>query len=351
MGRRTEMMRALLLTERGLEFAPQVPVPQPGPGEALIRVHMAGICATDLEMVLGYQAGFRGVLGHEFAGEVVETAGDVASGDGAQWLGRRVVGEINIGCGRCELCGRGLSKHCRARQTVGIAGRDGVFADYVTMPLANLHALPDDLPDERAVFVEPLAAALQILEQIPIGPSDRVAVIGDGRLGLLIAQVVAMTGCDLCVIGRHAGKLALLHGWGIPNTVISSAQTVAELGAGRAQRHPEGTRDVVIEATGSADGFALARQIVRPAGTVALKSTFAAPRGLPPPEFDLTSLVVDEVQVVGSRCGPFAPAIRLLQEQRVHVDALVHARYSLDNGLQAMERAAQRGVLKVLLTM
>ncbi len=335
-------MRALLLSEDGLTFSDSTSAPQPARGEALVRVRMAGICATDLEMTAGYSAGFRGVLGHEFVGEVVESgrglAGD-ATDDAAAWLGRRVVGEINIGCGRCELCRRGLAKHCRSRSTVGIAGHDGVFADYVALPLANLHAIPDGLPDERAVFVEPLAAALQILEQVAIGAAARVCVIGDGRLGLLIAQVLTMTGCELCVIGRHAAKLALLHGWGIGDTALSSEQTVAELGADRF--------DVVVEATGSAEGFGLAQQLVRPAGTIVLKSTFAGA----PPVFDVTSLVVDEVQVVGSRCGPFAPAIRLLHEERVHVDALIHARYALEEGVQAMHHAGKRGVLKVLLTM
>ncbi len=332
-------MRALLLGEQGLEFVRDAPAPLPQPGEALVRVRMAGICATDLEMVAGYKSGFRGVLGHEFVGEVVETGDDAAIGDRTSWIGRRVVGEINCGCGRCELCHRGLAKHCRSRRTLGIVGRDGVFADYVTIPLTNLHAVPDDMPDERAVFAEPTAAALQALVQVPITPAGRVCVIGDGRLGLLIAQAVALTGCELCVVGRHAEKLALLHGWGIGNTLMTGATSAAEIGIDR--------YDVAVEATGSAEGFGLARELVRPGGTIILKSTYAGT----PPQFDLTGLVVDEVCVVGSRCGPFAPAIRLLYEQRIHVDELIHARYSLDEALQAMTHAAQRGVLKVLLTM
>jgi len=331
-------MRALRLGERGLEFVRDAPVPSPQPGEALLRVRMAGICATDLEMVAGYKAGFSGVLGHEFVGEVVDVNGDASSGDGVSWIGRRSVGEINCGCGRCELCRRGLAKHCRNRQTLGIVGRDGVFADYVTVPLANLHAVPDDMPDECAVFAEPAAAALQALVQVPITPADRVCVIGDGRLGLLIAQAVALTGCELCVVGRHAGKLALLHGWGILNTALAGSETAAMVGIDR--------YDVVVEATGSAEGFRLAREAVRPGGTITLKSTYAGT----PPQFDLTGLVVDEVRVVGSRCGPFVPAIRLLHQRRIHVDELIHARYSLDDARQAMTHAAQRGVLKVLLT-
>ncbi len=333
-----ETMRALRLGERGLEFVRDAPVPSPQPGEALLRVRIAGICATDLEMVAGYKAGFSGVLGHEFVGEVVDANGDAPSGDGVSWIGRRAVGEINCGCGRCDLCRRGLAKHCQSRQTLGIVGRDGVFADYVTIPLANLHAVPDGLPDERAVFAEPAAAALQALVQVPITPADRVCVIGDGRLGLLIAQVVALTGCELCVIGRHEEKLALLNGWGIGNTLIAGATSAAEIGID--------AYDVAVEATGSEEGFRLARELVRPGGTITLKSTYAGK----PPQFDLTSLVVDEVRIVGSRCGPFAPAIRLIHEQRIHVDELIHARYSLDEALQAMTHAAQRGVLKVLLT-
>lgn len=332
-------MRALRLDDGGLVLARDVPVPIPGPDEALVRVRVAGICSTDLEMVAGYKAGFSGVLGHEFVGEIVELAGDATFGGGTLQVGARVVSEINIGCGRCDLCRRGLSKHCRSRQTIGIVNRDGVFADYAALPVANLHAIPDAVPDEHAVFVEPLAAALQVLEQVRIGPADRVAVVGDGRLGLLIAQVVSMTGCELTVFGRHADKLALLHRWGISNTALSTPDEEAGINDDRF--------DVVVEATGAASGFELSRRLVRPAGTIVLKSTFAGAS----PTFDLTNLVVDEVQVVGSRCGPFAPAIRLLHERRVHVGEMVQARYNLDDGLEAMQHAARRGVLKVLMTM
>ena len=332
-------MRALQLGADRLVLARGLPVPIVGPGEALVRVRMAGICSTDLEMVAGYKAGFSGVLGHEFVGEVVERAGGAAFGDSGPQAGARVVSEINIGCGRCDLCRRGLGKHCRSRQTVGIVNRDGVFADYVALPVANLHVIPDGVPDEHATFVEPLAAALQVLEQARIGPADRVAVVGDGRLGLLIAQVVALTGCELTVIGRHVEKLALLQGWGVKATALLAPNADV--------RNGEGRFDVVVEATGAASGFELARRLVRPAGVIVLKSTFAGA----PPAFDLTNLVVDEVQVAGSRCGPFAPAIRLLHEGRIHVGEMVQARYNLDDGLEAMQHAARRGVLKVLLIM
>ena len=324
-------MRALLLTAQGPQVHHDYPLPIPAPGEALIRVRLAGICSTDLQLLAGYKGGYRGVLGHEFVGEVVAAPTDPT------WIGQRVVGELNIGCGDCALCRRGLGKHCRQRQSLGIIGRDGAFADYLTLPLANLHPVPANLPDEVAIFVEPTAAALQIREQLAVTPSSRVVILGDGRLGLLVAQVLALTGCELTVIGRNRAKLAFLTALGLPLTtyLLDDLPTT----------WPDYPLDLVVEATGSPAGFALARRVVRPGGVILLKSTFAAAL----PAFDLSGLVVDEITVVGSRCGPFAPAIRLLASGQVQVQALIHARYALADGVAALTHAAQKGVIKVVI--
>ena len=324
-------MRALLLTDQGPRLDTSYPNPTPGTDEALIRVRLVGICATDLALIQGYKGGYRGVLGHEFVGEVVEAAG------APEWVGRRVVGEINIGCGDCTLCHRGLGKHCPRRQCVGIINKDGAMAEFLTLPLANLHLVPDNVSDEQAVFTEPLAAALEILEQVHIAPTTRVYLVGDGRLGMLIAQVLALTGCDLTVVGRHPDHLALLEQWHGCKTVVDTAEVRAALAA-----EPAG---VVVEATGSASGFATCRALVRPAGTLVIKSTFAGEQ----PAVNLNSLVVDEVTVVGSRCGPFPPALRLLASGRVQVVPLIQARYLLDDATAALAKARERGVLKVVL--
>lgn len=331
-----KQMRALALTEEGLRLRTDYPMPVPGPGEALVRVRLAGVCSTDLQLIAGYKGGYRGVLGHEFVGEVAAAPG------AAEWLGRRVVGEINIGCGHCDLCRRGLGKHCRQRQSLGIIGRDGAFADYLTLPIANLHPVPNDLPDERAVFTEPLAAALEILEQVHITPESRVVQIGDGRLGLLIAQVLTATQCDLTVIGRNAEKLAILHEQGMTNTVLVGRGGGAQAAFDALSAH---AADIAVDATGSPAGFAHARRLVRPQGTLILKSTFAGDL----PDFDISSLVVDEITLVGSRCGPFAPALRMLQRRAVAVEPLIHARFSLDDAVEALDYAGRKGVLKVLI--
>lgn len=324
-------MKALLLTDHGPVVDQAYPSPVVQPGEALVRTRLVGICSTDLALIDGYKRGYRGVLGHEFVGEVLDAP------DAPEWVGRRVVGEISIGCGHCALCDRGLGKHCRQRKCLGIIDHDGAMAEMFTVPVANLHAVPDSVPDEAAVFVEPLAAALQIPEQVNIGLDERVYVIGAGRLGMLIAQALALTGCDLTVIGRHNVALQQLEKWLGCRTELDSPETWAELAAKPA--------DVVVEATGSADGFASARQLVRPAGTVVLKSTFAGEM----PPLDLTSLVVDEVTIVGSRCGPFKSALRLLESGRVQVLPLIDGCYPLGDAMAALEHARQRGVLKVLI--
>lgn len=300
-------------------------VPEPTvTGEALIRIRQAGICGTDLELVKGYYP-FTGILGHEFVGEVV-TATDPT------WIGARVVGEINVVCGTCAACRSGRRSHCENRTVLGILNRHGTFAEYTTLPLANLHRVPDTIPDEMAVFTEPLAAALEIQEQVAIHPGDRVLLIGAGRLGQLIAQTLALTGCDLHVLARHPGQKDRLAARGIP---VLSAETL-----------PLRCWDVVIEATGSADGFHLARQAVRPRGTLVLKSTYKGDLTL-----NASALVVDEITLVGSRCGPFAAALRLLEARHVDPTPLIMDVLPLDRALEALERAAQPGMLKVLLRM
>jgi len=297
------------------------PLPIPAEGEALIKVRLAGICNTDLEIVRGYM-GFRGVLGHEFVGEVAEAA-DPA------WVGQRVVGEINAYCGVCDTCRSGAPTHCPHRTTLGIAGRDGALAEYCTLPVHCLHPVPAGVSDEEAVFVEPLAAALEIPEQAHIRPTERVIVVGDGKLGLLVAQVLALTGCDLVGVGRHGSKLAQLQRLGIETRLAAEA---ADLRA-----------DCVVDCTGHPEGFALARSMLRPRGRLMLKSTYHGRI-----EADLTGLVVDEITLVGSRCGPFAPALRLLQRRLVDVTGLIDSLFRLEDGLTAFARAGTPGALKVL---
>ena len=316
-------MRALYFDKK-LHYRPDMPDPIPPPGEALIRTRLAGVCNTDLEIVRGY-LGFTGVLGHEFVGEVVR------ADDAPHLVGQRVVGEINAYCGECPTCRRGDPTHCPHRTSLGISGRDGAMADYLTLPTHLLYPLPESLPDEWAVFTEPLAAAVEITDKIHCHPTDRVVVLGDGKMGLLIAQVLQLTGCDLLAIGRHQSKLAILERRGI-RTQIGDDKT--EAGA-----------DMVVEATGSAGGFATARALVRPRGTVVMKSTFHGDVSL-----DLSRVVVDEVVVVGSRCGPFLPALRLLEQRLVDVEPLIHSTFPLSDGLAAFEQAAAPGVLKVLLS-
>ncbi len=315
-------MRALTYN-RKLELDAAHPDPQPASGEAVIRVLLAGICNTDLEIMRGY-ASFAGVLGHEFVG-LVQDAPDPT------WIGQRVVGEINCPCGQCPTCRRGDGIHCPTRTTLGIHGRDGVFADLCSLPPENLHRVPTELSDEQAVFVEPLAAALEITERIHIRPTERVIVIGDGKLGLLVAQVLRLSGCDLVVIGRHDEKLAILRKLEIQT--LSETDVRADLVA-----------EVVVDCTGHPDGLMLARRLVRPRGRLVLKSTFYGDNRI-----NLSSLVVDEVSLLGSRCGPFAPALRLLAQKLIEVEPLIDSIYSLDDGLAAMARAATKGVLKVLI--
>lgn len=314
-------MRAVWLEDRHLRVRDDVPIPAPPDGEALVRVLAAGICNTDLELTRGYYP-YTGVLGHEFVG-LVERGPEAI-------VGERVVGEINAVCGVCRACREGRRTHCEDRTVLGIVGRHGAFADYLTLPSDNLHLVPAHVSTEAATFVEPLAAALEIQEQVAVGPDDRVLIVGDGKLGQLIARTLAMTGCDLLVVGRHESKLALLTGEGIAT--------------GTADAVPAKAFDLAVECTGNAGGFDVARRAVRPRGTLVMKSTYAGELAL-----DASAVVVDELTLVGSRCGPFPPAVQLLSDGRVDVQPLVHARYALDDAVTAFEHAQRPGVLKVLL--
>ncbi|OSM01400.1 putative alcohol dehydrogenase GroES domain-containing protein [Magnetofaba australis IT-1] len=321
-------MRALVCENGAARLRRDYPIAPRAAGEARIRVVQAGVCATDLQLIAGYK-GFSGVLGHEFVG-VVEEA------DNARWIGQRVVGGINRACGQCAPCRRGDITHCAQRDVLGILGRDGAFADSCLLPEANLHAVPDGVSDDQAVFAEPLAAALAITDQHPIAPGERVTVIGDGRLGLLIVQVLALTGCDLTLVGRHAEKLALGEQWGA-RAGLASEPPVAR------------SQDVVVACSGEASGLALAQSLVRPRGRIILKTTSAAQQGAA--ELDLNALVVDEVTLCGSRCGPMDAAVRLLAQGVIDVAPLISARFSLDQGEAALTAAARKGVLKVVLQM
>jgi threonine dehydrogenase-like Zn-dependent dehydrogenase len=315
-------MRALSFDGTVLRYAADHPDPQPGPGDAVVRVRLAGVCSTDLQILAGYM-GFTGIPGHEFVGEVV---------DGPDHLtGRRVVGEINYACGNCPTCRQGLGRHCPHRRVMGILGADGAFAEHLAVPAANLHPVPDKVSDEAAVFTEPLAAAYSILERVPLGPGDDVVVLGDGKLGLLCAQVLVTTGAAVSLVGRHAENLALVAGRGIATTLLDGWA-------------PTGTAGCVVEATGSAGGLALAAAAVRPRGTVVLKSTVAGDHQL-----SLAPLVINEVTVVGSRCGLFPPALQALTGDAVAVTPLIDATFPLADGVEALTHAARPGVRKVLL--
>ncbi len=300
----------------------EIPVPVFGENEALVKVKMAGICNTDLELVKGYM-GFEGVLGHEFVGVVEKAANQ-------EWVGKRICGEINFGCAECLYCRRGLSRHCPTRTVMGILNQNGAFAEYVVLPIRNLHEIPESIPNSSALFVEPLAAALEILEQVKIEPNCDVAVMGDGKLGLLICQVLRLTGCRLKLIGRHAKKLVLAQSWGISTLKVDEME--------------DRKYDFVVEASGSPNGFASAMQLVRPRGTLVLKSTYQGSL-----ELNAAPIVIDEITIVGSRCGPFESAIRTLENNLVKVHALIDHTYPFSQALQAFEHAKQRGSLKIVL--
>ncbi len=317
-------MKALRFEHNQLHLTETAALPD-RPGEALVRVTLAGICNTDLEIVRGY-AGFSGTLGHEFVG-IVEASPDPLH------IGCRVVGEINTGCGECELCLSDDPRHCLKRTVLGIHGRDGAFAEYLSLPPQNLLVIPDVITDRQAIFTEPLAAACEILEQVEIRQKHRVAVIGDGKLGQLIARVIATTECDLTLIGKHPDKLQLAADIGISTIELARLQVA-----------PADRFDFVIEASGAAGGLQLALDLVRPRGTIMLKSTFNGAITL-----EAWRIVVDEISVIGSRCGRFDKALHLLAVGAVDVEGLIADEFPLADGVAAMKRAQVPGTLKVLL--
>jgi len=298
--------------------------------EALIQVHLAGLCQTDLEIAKGYM-GFKGVLGHEFVGTVLKASGAVGSG----LVGKRVVGEINCVCGKCDMCARGLSTHCRHRTVLGIQNRDGVFADLALLPIRNLHVVPDNVSNEEAVFTEPLAAAVQILRQVQVDARTRVMILGDGRLGQLVARVIALRKCPLVLVGRHEGKLTLADRAG-----IRTAQDREVEG-----RHDQ---DLVIDCTGRAAGFRRALELVRPRGTIVLKTTVADSAA--DKTTNLAAVVIDEITILGSRCGPFREALAMLGQKQVDVTPLISRRVKIDGGESLFAGPLGADTLKVLLT-
>lgn len=318
-------MLAYALEEKGPSLK-EVARPEPLADEALIRVRLAGICATDLELIRGYM-NFRNVLGHEFVGEV-------AGPEAHPLLGRRVVGEINCGCGDCSWCARGMERHCPGRSVLGILDRPGVFAEYTCLPSRNLYVLSDSVDDEAAVFCEPLAACFEVIEQFPEIVEREVLVIGDGRLGLLQVQVLRSAGAGVGLLGRHPEKMALLSpleipAWSEPEQAVCS----------------EGKKwPVVVEATGTPEGFSLAVSKTKPRGVLVLKSTVASEARL-----NLSSVVVDEITVLGSRCGPFEPAIRAIEAGAVRTSSMIHGRFALRDAPGAFEKAREKGIIKVLL--
>lgn len=314
-------MRSLYWDGQELSFNSAYRAPKADESTALVRVHLAGICSTDLQIFKGYM-GFRGVPGHEFVGSVSAGPND--------WLGKRVVGEINFGCGRCDSCRRELSRHCPSRTVMGILNADGAFAEYVSIPAANLHAVPENVSDEEAVFTEPLAAAFEILQQVQINPGDDVLVLGDGKLGNLCAQILRLTGANVTALGKHEEKLKLIRRAGVRTILLSDWQPRLF--------------DVVVEATGSASGLELALGAVRPRGTLVLKSTIAGNHHV-----SLAPIVINEFNVIGSRCGLFAPALEALEEKSVSVTPLIEKVYPLNDGIEAVGSAAMKGTRKILL--
>lgn len=325
-------MQALFLDESGLALESRYEGPSAGdlpPGEVLIRPTRMGVCSTDLELCKGYMA-YAGVLGHEFVGVVEAVGKDVDKA----WIGQRVVGEINCVCGRCDMCKGGLKEHCRDRTVLGIMGRDGCFADRFVLPAANLHAVPDNVDDDRAVFVEPLAAALQVIRQLTIEGRPYVTVLGDGRLGLLCAQVLSTLNATVRCVGKHEAKLGLCEKWGIKHRLLG------DVGLRQDQ-------DIVVDCTGSASGLATAMAMLRPRGTLVLKTTVAP--GQLGEGFDLSPIVINELNVIGSRCGPFAEAVDWLSREAVDVVSLISRRMKLSDGPMVLEQAGRPGMLKVLL--
>lgn len=316
-------MLALTLHDGQLDLRSDLPTPVPVPGEALLRVCLAGICGTDLALIEGYKGGYSGVLGHEYVAEVVQAPGREA------WMGRRVVGEINTSCGQCDHCRRGLVTHCQQRRVLGILNWDGAFAEYILSPISLLHPVPDDVPDETAVFTEPVAAAYAALRDLPPDAGERIVVFGDGRLGQLIALAFVAEGYDPLLVGRHAAKLDIAERLGVRTTI----------------KPPVGVEfDVAVDATGRAEALSVILDCLRPRGTLILKTTTAHPGAL-----DLSRIVVNELRVIGSRCGPFPRALTAFSTGHLDPRPLISATYPLTDAIQAFAHATQSGALKVLL--
>jgi len=313
-------IRALVF-RNGKLIMEERPCPEPAKNEVLVKVNLAGICNTDLEIMKGY-LGFEGIPGHEFVGRVVKDPLQEISG-------KRVVGSINIPCGECIICQKGLLNHCLQMRVLGIRGKDGAFAEYLTLPRENLYLLPEGITDEEAVFIEPLAAALEIPEKIHLKPTSEIVILGDGKLGLLTAQSLWAMGYKLALIGRHPEKLKLLESLDIDTYPEGEYQGLA---------------DVVIECTGNETGITQALQLVRPEGVVVVKTTINGQ-----PAIDLSKVAVNELKLIGSRCGPFLPAIRLLKRNKLPLARMVDSIFRFDQGIEAMKRAGEKGVLKVLL--
>lgn len=317
-------MLALRFENNQLKLA-EIPKPNVE-GEALVRVLMSGICNTDIEICKGYAA-FEGTIGHEFVGVVEQSRST------PRLVGKRVVGEINAGCGWCEFCVKDDARHCPRRTVLGIKGRNGAHAEFMTLPARNLLEVPESVSDEQAVFVEPLAAAFGITEQVEISPDTRVAVVGDGKLGNLCAQSLALKSNRVTAIGKHREKLLLLKNRGVETVFLEDAPKLGRI------------FDVVVEASGSPSGFSLGLDLLKPRGKLVLKSTFSGKTNL-----EMWRVVVEEITIVGSRCGRFAPAIRLLDEGKIAVENLIDERFDLSNGVAAMRRAEEKGVMKVILS-
>lgn len=294
-------------------------------GEALVKVKLAGICNTDYEITKGYM-GYNGILGHEFVGVVEETNSTDKS-----FVGKRVAGEINFGCEKCDWCAKGLQRHCMSRSTLGIWQKDGCFAEYVTIPLTNLIEIPENVSNEEAVFIEPLAAAIEILEQLHIKPYEKVLVLGDGKLGLTTAITLTSSGLDVTLIGKHQNKLDIAKAQNVKTKLLQETEIKKEY-------------DVVVEATGSLSGFETSIASVKPRGTLVLKSTIAASK-----EFNFAPIVIDEITVLGSRCGQFKPALRYLENKKIDFTPFISATYDIDDAIEAFDKNKEKDTLKVLL--
>jgi threonine dehydrogenase-like Zn-dependent dehydrogenase len=314
-------MKAICWDGHEVTLDSSYPPPVPDQESAIVKVHLAGICSTDLQIFKGYM-NFRGVPGHEFVGSVRQGP--------ENWLGKRVVGEINFGCGRCEFCDRDLTRHCPNRTVMGILNADGAFAEYVAVPVENLHVVPPSVSDEQAVFTEPVAAAFEILRQIQVSTGDEILILGDGKLGNLCAQVLRLTGAKLTALGKHQDKLDLIRRTGVRTTLLNEWEPHVF--------------DVVVEATGSAAGLELAISAVRPRGTLVLKSTIAGAH-----QVSLAPLVINEINLVGSRCGIFSDALEALAARQISVVPLIEQVYPLAQGIEAIQHAGRPGARKILL--